>query len=230
MVRGPSADPLAAQRRGEWPADDTTTGGAGEETALAIDIDPPLRRATREDAGALARLVNMAGEGLPYYLWSRMARAGETPWEVGERRARRESGSFSYRNAVVAETAGQVAACLIGYPLPEKPVPIDRDTIPAMFVPMQELENLAPGTWYVNVLAARPENRGRGLGTRLLAIAERTAGDLGARGLSIIVSDANAAAVRLYERCGYRRVADRAMVKEGWENPGENWILLVKTI
>ena len=33
----------------------------------------------------------------------------------------------------------------------------------AMFVPLQELENLAPGTWYVNVLAVRPEFRGLGL-------------------------------------------------------------------
>jgi hypothetical protein len=37
--------------------------------------------------------------------------------------------------------------------------------MPAMFVPLQELENLAPGTWYVNVLAAYPEHRSQGHGT-----------------------------------------------------------------
>ena len=47
-------------------------------------------------------------------------------------------------------------------------------------------------------------------------------------GLSIIVSDGNAAARRLYERCGYRLAATRPMVKEGWESTGANWLLMVK--
>lgn len=193
-------------------------------TALA----PPFRRARPEDDRALAELINFAGEGLPLYLWGNMAEPGENAWEVGRRRARREEGSFSYRNAVVLEADGAVAACLIGYPLPERPEPIDYDTMPAMFVPLQELENLAPGTWYVNVLAAYPAQRGRGHGTRLLSLAERLAAEAGARGLSIIVSEANTGARRLYETCGYRQIAVRPMVKEDWQNPAQNWVLLVK--
>ena len=195
-----------------------------------IEIRPPLRRATREDVAVVARLVDIAGEGLPQYLWARMARPGETPWDVGERRAAREQGAFSYRNTIVSEADGQVVACLIGYPLPEKPVPVDGDSVPALFVPLLELENLAPASWYVNVLATLPGHRGRGHGARLLAAAERIAADVGARGLSIIVSDANADALRLYERCGYRRIVERTMVKESWENSGKNWVLLVKPI
>ncbi len=49
-----------------------------------------------------------------------------------------------------------------------------------------------------------------------------------APGLSIIVTDANENARRLYERCGYRSAAVRSMVKEDWKNPGENWLLLTK--
>jgi GNAT superfamily N-acetyltransferase len=74
---------------------------------------------------------------------------------------------------VVLEEGGRVAACLIGYPLPDEPEPIDYERMPAMFVPLQELENLAPGTWYVNVLAAYPECRGQGYGTRLLGQGKR---------------------------------------------------------
>jgi hypothetical protein len=44
-----------------------------------------------------------------------------------------------------------------------------------------------------------------------------------------LLSDANRGARRLYEKCGYRVVAERAMIKEGWENAGVNWLLLVKT-
>lgn len=89
-----------------------------------------------------------------------------------------------------------------------------------MFVPLQQLENLAPGTWYVNVLAVRPQLRGLGLGTKLLAFADETGRALGKRGMSVIVSDANAGARQLYERCGYRQAAARAMVKDDWRNDG----------
>ena len=39
---------------------------------------PGLRAARPDDAPALAELVNFAGEGLPLYLWGKMAEAGQT--------------------------------------------------------------------------------------------------------------------------------------------------------
>ena len=193
-----------------------------------IDLEPPFRRATPEDAAAMAELVNFAGENLPVYLWAKMAAPGQSAWEFGRLRAQREEGAFSYRNTVIFETKDvRVAGCLIGYPLPRQPEPIPPD-LPAMFVPLQELENLAPATWYVNVLALYPEFRGHGFGTHLLDLADRIAADLRTDGLSIIVSDGNAGARRLYERCGYREAATRPMVKEEWESSGSNWVLLVK--
>jgi ribosomal protein S18 acetylase RimI-like enzyme len=185
------------------------------------------RKATPEDAHHLAELVNLASEGLAYYLWERMAGPGETAWEVGQRRARREEGSFSYRNGVIAEVDGKAAGCVIGYPLADEPEPIDPQ-MPAMFVPLQELENLAPGTWYVNVLATYPTYRRRGIASHLLGLLEVSAAAAGKRGLSIIVSNANSGARRLYERCGYRQMAERPMVKEDWQNDGDRWVLLVK--
>jgi ribosomal protein S18 acetylase RimI-like enzyme len=194
------------------------------------ELNSPYRRATPDDAEAMAELVNIAGEGLPLYLWQKLAKPGESPWEIGRQRARRESGSFSYRNAVVREEGGKVAACLIGYRLADTPEPIDYDRMPALFVPMQELENLAPGTWYVNVLATFPEHRGKGFGTGLLSVAERLAAHSQSAGMSIIVSDGNVGARRLYERSGYIETATRPMVKEQWDNEGANWVLLVKEI
>lgn len=177
---------------------------------------------------ALAELVNMAGEGIPVYLWEKLAEPGQSAFDVGRARALREEGSFSYRHAVVREEGGSVAAALIGYPLPDVPEPIDYAEMPAMFVPLQELENLAPATWYVNVLATYPSYRGKGYGRVLLEIAEELGRDTGMQGLSIIVSDGNSGARRLYERCGYRETATRPIVKEDWENGGKNWVLLTK--
>jgi ribosomal protein S18 acetylase RimI-like enzyme len=186
-----------------------------------------IRPAVPADAADLARLVNIAGEGLPYYLWSKMARTGQDPWEVGRDRAGREQASFSYRNGVIAEAGDQIVGTLIGYPLPEAPEPIAPD-MPAMFVPLQELENLAPGTWYVNVLAVYEEHRGRGYGKRLLATADQFATEEGTKGLSIIVADNNSAAQRLYERSGYELVEQRPMVKDDWVSDGQNWLLLIR--
>lgn len=195
-----------------------------------IELEPPYRWATPDDDAPMAELVNMAGEGLPHYLWSRAAGPGRTPWDVGRERARRESGAFSYRNTVVREEQGRVVAALIGYPLADQIEPADYDDMPAMFVPMQQLEDQAPGTWYVNVLACYPEHRGKGYGRALLALADRLAADCGKKGLSIIVSDANAGARRLYERAGYRERGKRPIVKEQWENGGSEWVLLVKSL
>jgi ribosomal protein S18 acetylase RimI-like enzyme len=198
--------------------------GTGLEAAV-ISLHRPFRPATREDARVLAELVNHAGEGMPLYLWEKLAGAGESAWDVGRARAGREQGSFSYRNAAIIEYRGEPAGCLIGYAIAQTPEPIGPD-MPKMFRPLQELENLAPATWYVNVLAVLPAFRNLGLGTELLRLAERTGRELGTRGMSLIVADANTGARRLYERNGYRESATRPMVKEGWVSEGENWVLL----
>lgn len=195
-----------------------------------IDLIPPFRTARLQDASALAELVNFAGEGLPLYLWNEMKKPGETAWDVGRQRAERDEGSFSYRNAIVADAGGQCAGCLIGYSQPKAPEPIDYQAMPPMFVPLQELENLAPATWYVNVLAVYPNHRGKGLGAGLLAIADQIAGQAALSGLSVIVSDSNDGARRLYARCGYREAGARPMIKEGWQAEGRNWLLMTKDL
>lgn len=191
-----------------------------------IELTAPYRYATQDDARPMAELVNIAGEGMPLYLWTTMAGPGDSPSDIGRQRARRESGGFSYRNTIIGEEGGRVVAALIGYPLPDDPQPVNYDDMPPMFVPLQQLEDLVAGTWYVNVLAAFPEYRGKGHGTELLSIAEQLAADTNRTGLSIIVSDANTGARRLYERNGYVEMATRPMIKESWEGDGRNWVLL----
>lgn len=191
------------------------------------ELSPPYRNARPEDAKALTELANIAGEGLPHYLWTLFGKSGDDPWDTGRERARRESGSFSYRNAIVRQEEDVVSA-LIGYPLADTPEPVDYEDMLDVLVPLQELEDLVAGTWYVNVLGTYPGYRSKGYGSELLSIAEQLSVDAGKSGMSIIVSDANAAARRLYERCGYRELASRRMVKAAWENAGENWVLLEK--
>ena len=109
------------------------------------------------------------------------------------------------------------------------PEPVADDE-PATIRPLIELENLAPSTWYINVLATYPEHRGRGLGMRLLALAENLARDRGLSAMSLIVTGGNEGARRLYERIGYVETTRRPIVKDGWDCASDEWVLLVKPL
>ena len=193
-------------------------------------IGLPFREAMPDDAMVLARLVNIAGEGLPFYLWKQMTREGESAWDVGHARARREVGSFSYQNAVLLVRGEDIVGCLIGYPLASESPDTDYAEIPPMFVPLQQLEDMVPGTWYINAVAVFEEFRGQGHGKELLALAETIARDMGMPGLSLIVADTNAGARKLYNKIGFQEKAYRPMVKERWQHSGANWVLMVKDL
>jgi hypothetical protein len=61
-------------------------------------------------------------------------------------------------------------------------------------------------------------------------LADKTAEVSRNRGISVIVSNANTGARRLYEHCGCIERATRLMVKESWKNAGQTWVLLTKDI
>ena len=130
-----------------------------------------IRAAQAADAPHLVRFINMAADDLPLHFWQKSVGPQGDPWAYGQERAARDTGNFSYRNAWLAEVDGQVAACLLGYPADPAPTAIDPDT-PAIFVPLLELEAMAPQSWYLNVLATYDGFRGKGCGSALLAHAE----------------------------------------------------------
>jgi ribosomal protein S18 acetylase RimI-like enzyme len=192
-------------------------------------IKPSFRHATPEDAGILAEFVEFASEGLALHLWMKIAGIGHDPWGIGRERVLSGAVGLSFQNAVLAELSGQPAAGLISYALPNTPEPIS-DNLPAMLVPLHELTNRVLGTWYVHALAASPDYRGRGLGSALLTVADDLAASARKSGLSLIVSDTNTGARKVYERSGYHEVARCKMVKEQWQHPGTEWVLLRKNL
>lgn len=187
-----------------------------------------IRKASALDAEHLTRFINMAADDLPLHFWKRSVGPEGDPWAYGRERAARDSGNFSYVNAWLAEAEGEVAACLIGYPADE-PAPIDPDT-PQIFVPLLELEALAPGAWYLNVLATYAPHRGKGLGSALLAKAEEIARDAGHQTISLIAEDTHQDALRLYRSKGYQETARRPVVKGDWQVGASEWILFVKPV
>ncbi len=188
-----------------------------------------IRKARASDAADLVRFINMAADDLPLHFWRKTVGPDGDPWALGAERAGRDSGNFSYRNAWLAEVDGAVAACLLGYAAEASAGPIDPDT-PPIFVPLLELEALAPGSWYLNVLATYAAFRGRGLGSALLAQAEVIAAAAGHDSISLIAEDTHQDALRLYTAKGYREIARRPVVKEDWAVDASEWILFTKPV
>ena len=191
-----------------------------------IPLSPPFRVAAPKDAAVLAQFVNDAGHGLPLHLWNGMAQPGEDPWDIG--RARQADKVAAGQIVVVDQGDGAIAG-LTGYVIGPEPEEIAED-FPPIFRPLQELENAALNSWYVNVLACLPGHRGSGLGTALLDLAEDIARAENLKLMSLIVSDDNPDAARLYVRRGYAETARRPCVKGDWQTSTEAWILMTKPL
>lgn len=188
-----------------------------------------IRPSNPADAEELARLIDIAGEGIPTWLWSQVAEKGEPALDIGAQRARRTEGGFSHRNAHVADMGGHVAGMLLGYKQADVMDPGDLSGLPDVIAPLVELESLAPGSWYVNAIAVFDVLRGEGVGTQLMELAEDLATRTNSQGLSLIVAEANTGARRLYERLGYVERARRPIVPfEGFAHQDGDWILMVK--
>ena len=188
-----------------------------------------IRAARRSDAADMAMLANIAGHGLPSFVWSRSEGADEvdSPMEIGRLRALRDEGSFSWRHAVVAATDAEVAGMLVGYRQPDE-MQAETDGADPIFAPLIELEAEAPGTWYINILAVHFNWRGKGIGSRLVGTAHEKATESGARGLSLIAADNNEQALRFYDRNGFRERSARPLVPYPGSPQSGRWLLMVK--
>lgn len=172
-------------------------------------------------------LVDQAGEGLPRATWAFLAQPGQSALDVGLARISGTDSWVSWQNAWIAEVNHVRAGVLVTYLHGEDMPGPDAETLPG-FVPLLELEALAPSSRYLFIVSTTAEFQGKGVGSALLAHAETMDGP---GRLSLIVSDSNRLAARLYERVGYRAVARRPIVTiPGWNCVGTEWVLMIKDV
>lgn len=185
-----------------------------------------LRPANGRDSRTIAELYQMAAGGVADYIWQDLAEDGESILDAGARRFAREGESVSFENCTMAEAAGEVAGMIHTYGVGElDPVPDDMDPV---LLPYCELEE--PHSLYIMGIACRPEFRGRGIGTRLMARAEQHARNLGLGSLSLIAFEENTGSVRLYERLGFTTTARRAIVPHELIKYGGDALLMVAPV
>jgi ribosomal protein S18 acetylase RimI-like enzyme len=132
--------------------------------------------------------------------------------------------AFSYEHTQVVERDGQPAGLILGYPgkvkrqAEEKMQPVMARLLPLRKLP-RILVNLADLNrikqdvfwydYYILSVGVLPEFRNQGIGTYLLADAERQAKAANCQAMCLDVTYANARARKLFERNGYRVVCNK---------------------
>lgn len=187
-----------------------------------------IRPARLSDAPVLAALNLLAGGGVYQFLYD--DRPGEPgAAELMARSVLSADGALSWTRALVAEIGGQVAGGLTHQPYDAMPpagveatVPADRT---ALVAPIQAMG--APGSWFINTIAAGDRFAGRGVGRALLAAADAVARRDGYDRLSLRVFADNTGAIRLYEKTGFT-VAGSVDVPhhDRFSRPGGVWLMV----
>jgi ribosomal protein S18 acetylase RimI-like enzyme len=204
---------------------------AQKEQTEALLTTPIYRTAKAYEAPHLAILLDSASRGLAVWLWGTLRGAGQSVLEVGRERIRTKAAFPShFGNWTVAEIDGEIAGAFLGYTIPNPYEPGDISDLPELYRPTLELEAIAAGTWYLMVIAVFPEYRGKGLGTAMLHKAQDLARAAGAKRMSIMVESANAGAVKLYLRFGFREWARRPYIAFPGSMDDGDWVLLKKDI
>ena len=160
-----------------------------------------FRPARKEDCLIIATLYSISSDGVANYIWTKLAEPGEEFLTVGQRRYEREGTAFSYQNCTIVEHQGGIIGMLVAFPMHIDPSEEESDPVLA---PYRHLEE--DNSYYICGMALFPEYRGRGIGTRLLSLAEEYARNQGFRKISLIVFEQNVGAKQLYDRTGYKAI------------------------
>lgn len=185
-----------------------------------------FRPARRADSPAIAELYQMAAGGVADYIWTSLAKPGESILDAGIRRFAREGEAFSYQNCMIAEDGGKVLGMVHAFPMLE--VSEVDDNVDPVLRPYCELES-APSL-YIAGITCYEDARGQGIGTRLLDLTRRRAMSEGLSELSLIAFEESPAAVRLYLREGFEIVDRRAIVAHELIQYGGDALLMTEAL
>jgi len=185
-----------------------------------------FRPAGKSECLKIAELFSIASDGVADYIWTKYSEPEENIIDFGARRYESEDSVFSYRNCTVAEVDGEVAGILVAFSMYESGE-VESDVDPVL-APYMKLEQ--PNSYYICAMALFPEYRGKGIGTRLLEIAEEQAKDNNLIQLSLIVFEQNEGAKKLYERHGYYEIKREPVVPHELIHHTGDALLMVKNL
>lgn len=113
------------------------------------------------------------------------------------------SEAFCLKHALICERSGHIAGMMLGYRLPGQANTAEIHELCPTLRPEFDLVGHMPGGFYLNTLALYPDDRKCGLGTLLLAAAERKARAAHCTSLLLEVERGNVPGIRFYRRHGF---------------------------
>ncbi len=190
-----------------------------------------FRSAIQSDCSDLAIFADMASRRLTSFLWNIQATEGQSGLEIGRDLIRVKSDYFAhYKNWQVAESDGQTVGGLNGYILSQQPSGPGSSDMPECVKPLNELKDVAQGSWYIAAAAAHSEVRGQGVGKAILQEAERLARCAKCQRLTLMVGSFNTHAHQIYLRSGFKEWERRKFLPFDGSDSHGSWILMVKTL
>ena len=187
------------------------------------------RDGRNEDCAILAKLINIASEGIIEFLFHDLI-PDMTSVQMVAHNLSAENSFYSYKNAIVAEYNQNLIGASLSYP--SRFHQITEET--RNFLPEDRLEHFksfyasrVEDSLLLNALCVDERFRGKGIGTKLIALTKKKAKKDGFKSLSLMVLADNADAHRLYARCGFKTVE---AVELKWHEliPHEGGCLLLK--
>lgn len=162
-----------------------------------------LRPAEARDSSELILFADAATRRFITWVWGEMVEHGQSGLELGRQLLETDGSSVNHiSHWTVAESGGRVLGGMNSYVSPPTSTP-DNPAIAAVVKPLNELKDLAEGSWYISTVAVHAEGRGQGIGTTLLDLAEQKAAVAGCSLVTLMAGSFNVDALRLYERHGY---------------------------
>jgi ribosomal protein S18 acetylase RimI-like enzyme len=174
---------------------------ARDETPVKPPPHPRFRKATREDADLIVRLIDISSHGGIGAHYRQIYGEG-IDWRD---RARLEIASggpeLGFQNAVFIAAGAEIAGGMILNPINQQIV----FTGPAegRAGQIERLIARAPGALFIRELAVFPSFRGRGYARMLIDFAREHAQTSGMNGVSLTVNAINAEARALYDSSGF---------------------------
>ena len=175
-------------------------------------MDKIIRPALKSESRELAELFDYVARGnndfgLDYYIWSKQVVKNQSPFDVGSKVIASEKDNYSYRNMRVVECEGKIAGLALSLVIQKKTAE-EIKKIPPLFSAFNALRQTVIGSFYLDSLTVSPQFRGLGLGKMLVEDTIEKAKAVGNKKICLLVFEKNKLAVGLYEKLGFKKIAD----------------------
>jgi len=187
------------------------------------------REGRAEDCTVLAKLVNIASEGIIEFLFHDLI-PNMTPVQMVAQNLIADNSHYSHKNAIVAEHNQSLVGVSLSYPSHFHQITIEMEH----FLPEERLEHFrsfyssrVEDSLFLNALCVDVDYRKKGIGAELISLTKKKAKRSGFTTLSLLVLADNKTAQRLYRKCGFV-VEETVDLKPHELIPHEGGCLLMK--